>query len=368
MSTSILVVEDEALLRQGLKALLQSRGYEVTAAANGQEALDVLDEQRPDLILADIMMPVMDGYALYEAVRANPAWDAIPFVFLTALGEKTDIRLGRELGVDDYVVKPFEPEEVLASIRGRLRRVEAYQAEAESRLEGLKKQIIIMLGHELNTPLTYVMGFAELAMEDLETLDAGGMESLLSGVLRGAERLEQRVKDCLTLLQLDSGLLAREVKQFASPNLNLSTVTQGTVEAFTKQADERGIRLEAHVPPVLPPVMTQTNYFSDILSRLLDNAIKFTRAGEGHVVVSAGAEGERVWVRVADNGVGIAPEAISRLCRPFEQIDRRIQEQQGAGLGLAIVKSLVDLHGGEIQIESQPGRGSTFTVWLPLAG
>jgi two-component system sensor histidine kinase/response regulator len=368
MSTSILVVEDEALLRQGLKALLQSRGYEVATAANGQEALDVLAQSRPDLILADIMMPVMDGYALYEAVRANPTWDAIPFVFLTALGDKTDIRLGRELGVDDYVVKPCEPEEVLASIQGRLRRVEAYQAEAESRLEGLKKQIIIMLGHELNTPLTYVMNFAELAMEDLETLDAGGMESLLAGVLRGAERLQQRVKDCLTLLQLDSGLLASEFEQSASPNLHLPAVILGTVEAFTKQADEKGIRLEAHVPPVLPPVMTQTSCFTRILSRLLDNALKFTRAGDGHVVVSAGAEDERMWVRVADNGVGIAPKAIPRLCRPFEQIDRQTQEQQGAGLGLAIVKGLVDLHAGEIQIESQPGRGSTFTVWLPLAG
>jgi two-component system sensor histidine kinase/response regulator len=367
MSTCIFVVEDEAPLREGLKELLQGYGYEVVTTANGQEALDALAQSRPDLILADIMMPVMDGYALYEAVRANPAWDAIPFIFLTALGDKTDIRLGRELGVDDYVVKPFEPEEVLASIRGRLRRVEAYQAEAESRLEGLKKQIITMLGHELNTPLTYIMGFAELAMEDLAVMEASELEVLLSGVLRGAERLQRRIRDSLTLLQLDSGLLAREFERFASPNLNLSTVIQGTVAAFGRQAAEKGVRLESLVPPVLPPVMTQTNYFSDILSRLLDNAIKFTPPSEGEVTVSAGVEDDLVWLKVADNGVGIAPDDIPRLFRPLEQIDRKVLEQQGTGLGLAIVRGMVDLHGGKIQIESQPGQGSAFTIWLPQA-
>jgi two-component system sensor histidine kinase/response regulator len=367
-TTHILVVEDETELRRGLRVLLEGEGYQVTTAPNGQEALDVLAERRPDLILADLMMPVMDGHEFYKAVRANPAWDAIPFIFLTALGGKTDIRLGRQVGVDDYIVKPADPEDVLFSVRAHLQRAEVYQAKAETWLKGLKKKIVTMMAHELNTPLAHIVGFTELAMGELETLSSDELETLLAGALQGTKRLEQRINDSLMVMQLDSGVLATEFEEFASPNLYLSTVIQEAVAACARQADEKGIRLEAQVPPVLPPVMTQTRYFSDILSRLLDNALKFTRAGEGHIVVSAGVEGDRMRVKVADNGVGIAPDEISRVFNPLEQIGRETQEQQGTGLGLAIVKGLVDLHGGEIQLESQPGQGSTFTIWLPLAG
>ena len=122
--TSILVVDDDPHLLDGIRLTLEAEGYWVLIAPDGVEALAVLQSQPVDLILADIAMPRMNGYQLYERVCKNPRWVAIPFVFLTARAMDSDIRYGKELGADDYLTKPFEPEDLLAAVRGRLRRAQ----------------------------------------------------------------------------------------------------------------------------------------------------------------------------------------------------------------------------------------------------
>jgi DNA-binding response OmpR family regulator len=120
----ILVVDDQPDLLSNLELTLEAAGYEVITANDGIEALTVLDEQQVDLILADIAMPRMNGYQLYEQVRSNPQWLAIPFLFLTARSLDSDIRYGKELGVDDYLTKPIQPEDLLATVQGKLRRAQ----------------------------------------------------------------------------------------------------------------------------------------------------------------------------------------------------------------------------------------------------
>ena len=121
-AVSILVVDDEPGLRDAIRQTLERTGYRVLTASDGEEALAVLHLQSVDLILADVAMPGMNGYQLYERVRESPQWVAIPFIFLTARTMDSDIRYGKELGVDDYLTKPVEPQDLLAAIRGRLRR------------------------------------------------------------------------------------------------------------------------------------------------------------------------------------------------------------------------------------------------------
>lgn len=133
---SILVVEDEPSLREGICLMLRTEGYRAIGAGDGEEALAILESAPVDLILADIAMPRMNGYQLYECVRKNPRWLGIPFIFLTARALDSDIRYGKELGVDDYLTKPVEPEDMLAAVRGKLRRAQQLrQAEREARLE-----------------------------------------------------------------------------------------------------------------------------------------------------------------------------------------------------------------------------------------
>jgi DNA-binding response OmpR family regulator len=121
---SILVVDDHPTVRRALKFTLEGAGYRVLQAGNGQEALVILAHTPVSLILADIAMPGMNGYQLYERVRENPAWVSIPFIFLTARTMDSDIRYGKEMGADDYLTKPAHPEDLLASVHGKLRRAE----------------------------------------------------------------------------------------------------------------------------------------------------------------------------------------------------------------------------------------------------
>ena len=121
---SILVVDDEPYLRDGIRLTLEAEGYRVLTASDGAEALAVLQSQPVDLILADIAMPRMNGYQLYERVRENQQWTTIPFIFLTARAMDSDVRYGKELGADDYLTKPVEPADMVAAIRGKLRRAQ----------------------------------------------------------------------------------------------------------------------------------------------------------------------------------------------------------------------------------------------------
>jgi len=140
MKEMILVVEDNRDMTAALKLALEMEGYQVLTAADGVEALRILERVTPDLILADIMMPRMNGYELYQTTHQDERWLSIPFIFLTAKTDKEDIRLGKEMGADDYLVKPVEKEDLIAAVRGKLKRVTELKAAAEAaqeRLEGL---------------------------------------------------------------------------------------------------------------------------------------------------------------------------------------------------------------------------------------
>jgi two-component system sensor kinase len=363
----ILVVEDHKSMSRAIQGILESEGYAVFTATDGVEALEMMEDARPDLILADIMMPRMDGYTLYEEIRAYPEWIPIPFIFLTAKSEREDRLKGKKLGAEDYVTKPFDAEELLVIVRSRLGRARAIQEVTEASFEQLKQQIVTVLGHELRTPLTYVTGYTDLALEDVSSLSPEEVEEFLYGIKAGADRLNRLVEDLLLLVQIDSGRAREEFEALASARRNFAEIVKHTTSQFTSQANRHDVSLEVDVDPDLPPVELCEAFFVDALGRLIENGIKFSRDGEKRVVVVA--EGGERWVRVAvtDNGVGIPADQQEHLFDRFRQLNRDQLEQQGVGLGLAIAQELIHLHGGRITVESAPGEGSTFTILLPRA-
>ena len=125
----VLVVDDRETLLMAVQNILEIEGYTVLTATDGIQALQVMEETRPDLVVADILMPQMDGYALYEAVRARPEWASIPFIFLTAKAEREDVSKGKSLGAEDYITKPFDPQDLVLAVRARLEHSGAAKAE-----------------------------------------------------------------------------------------------------------------------------------------------------------------------------------------------------------------------------------------------
>ena len=363
----ILVVEDHELLLRALRDMLEIHGYRVVTAKNGVEALEAMEHTTPDLIVADIMMPQMDGYAFYQAVRARPAWVPIPFIFLTAKADREDVLKGKGMGAEEYLTKPFDSEELLVTIQSRLARAEAIRESSAAEFERLKGQIVTAFSHEIRTPLTYVRGYTELALEDLASATPESLEAFLHGIKRGADRLTRLVDDLLFLVRLDTGRVADEFHSLVHVSAAWDQTVAQTVQHYIPMAAEHGLLLEAEISPDLPPVELCESLFADALRRLIDNAIKFSRGAGKRVLVSARPNGEWIEIAVSDEGVGIAPQELPHLFERFRQIDRDHLEQQGMGLGLAIARELVRLHRGDIEVQSRVGAGSTFTIRLPVA-
>ncbi len=364
----ILVVEDHAPLRAAIQMLLEREGYRVTTAADGNDGILAMTAVLPDLIVADIGMPGMNGYEFYESVRAKPAWNTIPFVFLTARAEREDILKGKSLGAEEYLTKPLDPEELLVVVRARLARSESIRVNMEAELDVLKSHIVAALSHELRTPLTWIMAYTELVVQYVRDLPPEQLQEFLSHVMEGGERITRLADDLLLLIRLDEGQLAQNFQQVAEVRNDLRAILDDAVLPYEKRCSERDLTLRLEVDEHLPAVRINEEIFIDALGRLVDNAIKFTREPGKAVTVQARAVEEGVEIRVIDEGTGIASEEVPHLFQRFRQIDRDKVEQQGVGLGLAIAQGLARLHGGEIEAESVLGVGSTFTMRLPAAG
>lgn len=370
MSETILVLEDDRSLMEGIRDMLELAGYTVLTAGNGVEGLRVMQSVGtiPNLIVSDIMMPEMDGYAFLDAVQKNVQWIDIPFIFLTAKGEKEDVREGRLLGVDDYVIKPFDADDLMNRIAGKLRRSQILRASAEGRIGEMKRRILTILHHEFRTPLTYVVAYADLLNRDVNEMSLTEVKELLGGVNSGAERLRRLIENFMLLVELEMGEVATTFAWRKKVISDVQTLLYTAVETCGIYAQEKNVRVEvATMPSALPQIVGDEQYLQVVISRLLDNAIKFSDKPNSTVMVRVAPGKERLYFSVIDHGRGIPAAEFDKIFEPFYQIDRGRYEDQGAGTGLAIVKRVVDLHHGEIKVESTVGLGSTITVGIPVA-
>jgi two-component system sensor histidine kinase/response regulator len=363
---TILIVEDDKSMLEIISFLLQEEGYDVLQANNGQAGLSVLEDRQPDLIISDVMMPGMDGFDFYQRVHAKIDWAQIPFIFLTARGQRTDIRRGMGLGADDYLTKPFEPEDLLSAVKVRLARA-AKAREAISRArDDFSQRIIQTLTHEFRTPLALVVGYTELLETSAQDMKREDRQVVLQGLHSGTQRLIRLVEDFLLLNRLETGALALEVSQEQRTTSRPDWVVESVVEQFWEIAAQRQISLTTHLAAENVIAIISQRDLVEIVRKLVDNAIKFSKSNGGQVVVSTHCEDEFWVLEVADNGVGIRQESLPWIFAAFRQIDREKMEQQGAGVGLAIVQGLAEVYKGRLGVQSEPGKGSLFTVRLPM--
>ncbi len=361
----ILVVEDNLSLLEGVHDLLEVSGFRVLAAPGAAPALELLEHNRPDLIISDIMMPGMDGYQFFEEVRLRADLAEVPFIFLTARGGKEEVRRGKEMGVDDYITKPFEEEDLLVAVRSKLLRRREIRQHREEQFAGLKRTILATLSHEFRTPLTYIINYSDMLGKEGADLGSEDFRQFMHGIRRGADRLHRLVLDFMTLVELETGE-AETLFQFRRRVIDdLGPWLRTQARAFETTAKSRGLVLGIEVPDTLPPILADEIYLGNAIGRLLDNAVKFSRTGAGKIWFRAEVHEGRLRIQVEDQGVGIREEELGSLFQVFHQVDRSRQEQQGTGSGLAICKGIVELHGGRVSARSKLGVGSTFIIELP---
>ena len=369
IKATLLVVEDEPNLLLGIRDILELDDYGVVTAANGQQALTVLQEaskdKLPDLIVSDIMMPFMDGMEFLKEVRNKTEWSHIPFIFLTAKGEKSDIIDGKNMGVDDYLVKPFDADELIAAVKNKLDQVKRMETRQQEEVRNVKKDILTILNHEFRTPLTLVVAYADMLNEsEIGDMSEEDIKIFFGQINSGASRLRRLVENFILLVELYTGD-ARKTYDWRSYVISdLDTIfAAAKYQIFDVLNPDRSYVANLQQP--LPSVIGDREYLTTILRELLSNAVKFSSEDDTVTVETQTADNE-LYISVVDKGRGIPEDKYKEIYDPMFQIDREQYEDQGAGSGLAIVDELVKLHGGRIELESELGKGSRFTAILPI--
>lgn len=361
----LLVVEDERHLLLGLKDILELDNYEVLTAENGQVGLEILESEEdnpPDLIISDIMMPQMDGLEFLQRVREREKWVTIPFMFLTAKGEKQDVFLGKNLGVDEYLIKPFEAEVLLNSVESKLKRAAAINNAQQGTISAIKRNILTMLNHEFRTPLTLVVAYADMLKDfSVDSMSQDELLEFLKGVNSGADRLRRLIENFILLVEIDSGDAGKTMDWRQRVIQNAEVLINDSVENLGKAIANCNVVIDNQSQSM---IRGDYEYLVIAVRELLDNAAKFSKHGD-NIDVKLIDEDGFVVISITDYGRGIPQHELDKIWNSFYQINREHHEDQGSGAGLAIVKGVIELHKGSVTVQSTPDQGSTFVVHLP---
>ena len=359
---NILLVDDTPANLQLLSDILRRKGYTLRPAPSGKLALRAAQAAPPDLILLDVRMPEMDGYEVCERLKADPVLKPIPVIFLSALSETADKVKAFEAGGVDYITKPFQIDEVLARVETHLelqrqRRQLEENYEALRRLESLRDSLIHMVVHDLRAPLVVVGDFLALLQKcESQNLSSNGSRFVLQA-RRAVDELVEMVSSMLDVSKIEAG----ELKLNCS-RCRLDLLLREVAGGLDPLGDSAEIVLEVPEQPV--EVSADAVLLSRVIRNLLANALRFA-SGRGSVRAVVSSSGRDARVAITDNGPGIPPEYHEKIFEKFGQVEN-VSAATGTGLGLTFCKFAIELHGGSIGVESEPGKGSTFWFTLPL--
>lgn len=377
----VLLADDNADMRDYVSRLLNDR-YDVVAVGDGQAAWNAIEEHLPDLVLSDVMMPVLDGFELLRRIRINPRTREIPVVLLSArAGEESRIE-GLQASADDYIVKPFSARELLATVDAHIKTVnirrqsqealraseERFATLAHERLrliEQLREQdqhkdeFLATLAHELRNPLAPIRNGLELIR--LANNNPATLEKATTIMQRQVDQMVRLVDDLL-----DVARISRNKLELRKEQVELESVVRNAVE--TSRPVLAGAKNDLHVELPTEPVWLNADpvRLAQVFSNLLNNAAKYSEPG-GRISLVATQTGDELRVKVSDTGIGIEPGKLSQIFGMFVQLDASEQQaQSGLGVGLTLVQRLVEMHGGSVEARSEgPGKGSEFIVRLP---
>jgi signal transduction histidine kinase len=407
---TILVIDDRPANREFLVELLGQGGNRTIVARDGAEGIMLAKAKRPDLVVTDIIMPTMDGYAFVRQLRAEPEISATPIIFYTATYLEDEARkLADACGVQGILTKPSATAEILAMVAKALssrakagppsvdesfdrehlhlitnklaakvdeldalkdaleelvaaRTAALAAANEELRdLNRMKDEFLALVSHDLRSPLSGIELMSSILREEHQKIAPAEIDRILETMGDSARHMTALVSDLLDIANIESGQLRLNLT-----NLRIGDVVHASAKALKFNADAKGVFLSVHTPPEEPDTEADRLKLSQVFSNLMGNAIKFTPSG-GEVRISVECAGAGAAVIISDTGQGIREEALPSI---FEKFGARhsmgTDGERGTGLGLSIVRQLVELHGGRIVVTSVVGHGSTFTVHLPI--
>jgi signal transduction histidine kinase len=371
----ILVVDDEATVREMVSKVVQHIGYEVATADHGIKALEMLRKEPFTILITDIKMPEMDGFELMKIVKTE--FPDLHIICITGQGASYTYTDVVAVGATDYITKPFTIDEMRAKLTRVIRErnlianltqnsIELERANQElKRLDQLKSTFISSVSHELRTPLTVIKEFISLMLEG----HVGGLtedqKEYLGIANKNILRLTNLIETLLDFSRIESG---KGLKLKFEP-IRLVEVVEDASMTLSQQLEEKRITFENRLDPDTPQLLIDRNRLVEVFINLIGNGVKFTPPGGMITIDSRGLteKRENLKVVVTDTGVGISPEDLSKVFDRFYQGQTtQTGVVMGTGLGLAITKEIIEGHHGSIHAESKLGSGASFVFTLPV--
>ena len=353
----ILIVDDVPKNIQVLGTLLNKIDCELAVAMNGQQALDTVKKIMPDLILLDIMMPVMDGLEVCERLKKDENTKEIPIIFLTAKIETDDIIKGFEMGAVDYVTKPFIGRELVARVKTHL----DYKQIKDNLKEEVasKNKFLSIITHDLRSSFGIVSSFVKIIQENKESLSDEEILEILNDIGNTTKTTLELLENLLNWARSQTGTLNKKPEI-----LNLNYLINELVNSNKKAAEKKSIQIVYEKNDNLFPVLADKNMTLLVIRNLISNALKFTPQN-GEIKISDQNEEEQVRIVVSDTGVGIPSNTVEKLFSIHHKVSTYGTEKEaGNGLGLILCKEFILQHNGEIGIESEVEKGTC--VWFTL--
>jgi two-component system, sensor histidine kinase and response regulator len=361
---TILIVDDDPTNSAVLAEYLERANYQTIIATNGESALELSPQVRPDLFLMDVMMPDLNGFETCLQLKEQPDLKDIPVIFMTALGDVRAKMTGFEVGGVDYITKPFQPEEVIARVSTHLtlrRQQQQLQQQAEElRAHNAEKDhFLSMIAHDLRSPFSMLRLLIGVAAENVEGSGQNELENILNLLKKSSEHVYTLLENLLTWSQIQHGVM-----RYHQQELDVQKIIAQNVAQLKPHADQKQIVIKNDTPAELV-AYGDYNMIDAVMRNLISNALKFSYPG-GKIMISAESAPNLVTITVADTGIGIAPEYQAKIFQ-LDPVYRRkgTAREQGTGLGLILCKEFVERHGGKIWFHSEVQKGSTFQFTLP---
>ena len=358
--STILVIDDEETMRDACQQVLSKNGYDTETSADGADGLRKVRELTPDLVLVDLKMPGISGMEVLEKIGKIDS--TIICIVITGYATIESAVEAMKRGAYDFLPKPFTPDELRIIIkRGLERRKLALESLSLRReKEKIEKNFISMVSHELRRPLIDVQEYLEVVRGGITGKLTPPQKEMLEKASGQINTLLVLIKDWLDMSRIEAGRVLENVEP-----LDLSQILHKTVDLLREKIKNKKITLEVNIPAHLPLIKGEKLSIERVFTNLIHNAIDYNRE-EGRISVKAKEEGECVVIEVSDTGIGIPQKDIPFVFDEFFRVkNKKTRHITGSGLGLSIVKKIVEAHRGSIEVRSEEGKGSTFTVFLP---
>jgi two-component system sensor histidine kinase/response regulator len=358
----ILVIDDDESMRDSCTQILTKDGFRAEIAKDGSSGLEKIKETKPDLVLIDLKMPGINGLEVLEKTKEiDPN---IIAVVITGYATVESAVEAMKKEAYDFLPKPFTPDELRIIIkRGLERRKLILETESLRREKKLMEEnFITMVSHQLRSPLVAILQYFEVILGGMVGEISGKQKEMIQKAQIRLENLMSLINDWLDVAKLDSGQIIDKLKL-----LSLKKVIKKVLEDMQPLARENDILLELRSSPGNENVLGDEESLKQVISNLVTNAIRYNKP-KGKVVITIKENKDFIATEVQDTGIGIAKEHLPLIFDQFYRVSRaESQKVKGTGLGLSIAKKIVDAHAGSIQVSSELGKGSTFTVLLPKA-